>query len=47
MRLRCGECGSSREVVITDDLAHRFDADVGRGLAAIAEALADGSVDDP
>ena len=39
MRLRCGQCGRSREVTVSDDLVRRFDADVSVGLAAIAGAI--------
>jgi hypothetical protein len=35
MLLRCGECGDCRYVIVSGDLVRRFDADVGRGLAAI------------
>jgi DNA-directed RNA polymerase subunit RPC12/RpoP len=38
MLLRCGRCGSRREVIVSDDLVLRFDADVARGLAVIAGA---------
>lgn len=36
MLLRCGECGGSRDVLVSEDLLRRFDADVLRGLTAIA-----------
>jgi hypothetical protein len=39
LSLRCGQCGSCRDVIVSDDLARRFDADVSRGLAAIASTL--------
>jgi hypothetical protein len=38
MLLRCGRCGGCREVVVSDDLVLRFDADVSRALAVIAGA---------
>jgi hypothetical protein len=37
--LRCGQCGGCRDVVVSIDLARRFDADVSRGLATIASDL--------
>jgi hypothetical protein len=40
LQLCCGECRSCRDVVVTDDIARRFDADVARGLEAIAAAAA-------
>jgi hypothetical protein len=40
LRLRCGQCGACRDVIVNDDLLQRFDADVSRGLAAIASDLA-------
>lgn len=39
LRLRCGQCGGCRDVVVSEDLVQRFDADVARGLATIAEAV--------
>ena len=39
MRLRCGQCGGSRDVIVSDDLARRFDADVSRALAGIEGAI--------
>ena len=39
MRLRCGQCGGCRDVIVSDDVARRFDADVSRGLAAIEGAV--------
>ena len=39
MRLRCGECGDAREVVVTQDAADRFDRALDRGLDAIAATL--------
>jgi hypothetical protein len=38
--LRCGRCGACRDVIVSDDLLQRFDADVSRGLGAIAGDLA-------
>jgi hypothetical protein len=40
MRLRCGACGFVREVETSNEEAQRFDADLDRGLAAIAAAVA-------
>jgi hypothetical protein len=39
MRLRCGECGTYRDVVVSDDVAKRYDLDLARGMAEIAAAL--------
>jgi hypothetical protein len=39
IRLRCGQCGGCRDVIVSDDLARRFDADVSRGLEAIDGAV--------
>jgi hypothetical protein len=39
IRLRCGHCGGCRDVVVSDDVADRFDADVSRGRAAVADAV--------
>ena len=39
MRLRCGQCGDCRDVVVSEDLVRRFDADAARGLADIAGDL--------
>jgi hypothetical protein len=39
IRLRCGECGSAREVVIDNEQARRFDADLDRGVREIAWRL--------
>jgi hypothetical protein len=38
-RLRCGGCGSVREVVVRDEDAQRLDRDLGRGLKRIAAGL--------
>jgi hypothetical protein len=40
LRLRCGDCGARREVVVTADLARRVQEDAARGSALIADALA-------
>jgi transcription elongation factor Elf1 len=40
IHLRCGECGSSREVVVDNDEARRFEADLDRGTREIARSLA-------
>ena len=39
IRLRCGECGESREVVVPDAAAQRYDHDLNRGMDRIAIAL--------
>jgi hypothetical protein len=39
MYLRCGSCGASREVVVRDSVAQRYDADLDRGTHEIAAAL--------
>jgi hypothetical protein len=39
MRLRCGACGESRELVVSDAAAQRYDADLDRGTQQIARAL--------
>ena len=39
IRLRCGGCGSVREVVVRDEDAQRLDRDLGRGLRRIAAGL--------
>ena len=39
LRLRCGQCGGCREVIVSEDLVRQFDADVARGLAAIEGAV--------
>lgn len=38
IRLRCGECGWSREVIVTDAVAHRLERDLEPGLSAIPVA---------
>jgi hypothetical protein len=40
MRLRCGECGVLRDVVVPDADARRYDAELDRGVKMIASALA-------
>jgi hypothetical protein len=40
IRLRCGECASSREVVVNDEAAHRLERDLEPGLREIAVAVA-------
>lgn len=39
MYLRCGACGASRDVVVPDSAAQRYDADLDRGTHEIAAAL--------
>ena len=39
IRLRCGECGASREVVVPHAAAQRYDHDLNRGMEPIAAAL--------
>ena len=39
LRLRCGQCGTYRDLVVTDDVAKRYDLDLQRGMAEIAVAL--------
>jgi len=39
IRLRCGECGASREVVVPQAAAERYDHDLNRGMETIATAL--------
>ena len=39
IRLRCGECGGVREVVVPDATAKRFDADLDDGMHEIRAAL--------
>jgi hypothetical protein len=38
IRLRCGDCGWSREVIVPDAVAHRLERDLEPGLRAIAAA---------
>jgi hypothetical protein len=39
LRLRCGQCGTFRDVRVSDGDAKRYDADLSRGMAEIAAAL--------
>ena len=39
LRLRCGQCGTYRDLVVTDDVAKRYDLDLQRGMTEIAVAL--------
>jgi transcription elongation factor Elf1 len=39
LRLRCGQCGTYRDVVVSDDVAKRYDLELQRGMAEIAVAL--------
>ena len=39
IRLRCGECGSGREVVVSDATASRYDQRLQQGVDQIARAL--------
>ena len=39
IRLRCGACGFVRDVVVTDEVARRFDREIERGVAEIAAVL--------
>jgi hypothetical protein len=39
IRLRCGACGFVRDVVVTDEVARRFDREVERGMREIAAVL--------
>jgi transcription elongation factor Elf1 len=39
LRLRCGQCGTYRDVVVSDDVANRYSDDLDRGMAEIAAAL--------
>jgi hypothetical protein len=39
MRLRCGQCGTYREVIVSDAAARRYDQELGHGMAEIAAAL--------
>ena len=38
MLLRCGDCGAGREVTVDEETASRFDGELNRRLAAVAEA---------
>lgn len=37
--LRCGGCGASREVVVSDAVAQRYDVELDRGMHEITRAL--------
>jgi hypothetical protein len=39
MRLRCGECGSAREAVVSDATAQRYDQRLQQGMDELARAL--------
>ena len=39
MRLRCGECGSVREAVVSDAAAQRYDHHLEQGMAEITRSL--------
>jgi hypothetical protein len=39
MRLRCGLCGTYRDVIVSDGDAKRYDEALNRGMAEIAAAL--------
>jgi hypothetical protein len=39
LRLRCGQCGTYRDIAVTDDVAKQYDLDLNRGMAEIAGAL--------
>jgi len=39
IRLRCGECGSGREAIVSDATAQRYDQRLQRGMNEIARAL--------
>ena len=36
--LRCGECQTYRDIVVTNDVAERYEQDLERGIAAVAAA---------
>ena len=40
LRLRCGQCGAFRDIVVSDGAAKRYDHDLDRGMSEIATALA-------
>src|SRR5215211_3911907 len=40
MRLRCGECGDAREVIVSNAMARRYDEALDRATAAIEGELA-------
>jgi hypothetical protein len=39
LRLRCGHCETFRDVIVSDDVAQRYDLDLARGMSEIAAAL--------
>ena len=39
LRLRCGRCGTYRDVVVSDDVAKRYAVDLQREMEEIAAAL--------
>lgn len=39
IRVRCGECGESRAIVVSDAAAQRYDAELDRGMHRIARVL--------
>jgi hypothetical protein len=39
LRLRCGHCETFRDVIVSDDVAKRYDLDLARGMGEIAAAL--------
>ena len=39
VRLRCGECGTVREVVIDNAQAHQYEADLDRGAREVSRSL--------
>jgi hypothetical protein len=39
IRLRCGECGARRELVVDNDTAQRFDRELDRGVRVIAAVV--------
>ena len=39
IHVRCGECGESREIVVSDAAAQRYDAELDRGMHKIARVL--------
>jgi hypothetical protein len=39
VRLRCGECGSARELVLGNEEARRYEADLDRGTREIRRSM--------
>jgi hypothetical protein len=39
IHVRCGECRESREIVVSDAAAQRYDAELDRGMHEIARGL--------